>query len=112
MTLHPVRMMQRLLLGCASGALLTAPALAQQAEAQQAGETTLQRLEESVREQAARIEEQSRELERQRQELADQQATLKEQLAEIARLKGEAAAPVETEKLPRDSFAALRAGQA
>jgi hypothetical protein len=101
-------MTQLLLLGCASGSLLAAPA-----SAQQSGEITLQRLEESVREQVARIEEQSRELERQRQELTDQQAVLKEQLAEIARLKGESAsAPQDVTRLPEDSFAALRAGQA
>jgi hypothetical protein len=131
MTLHSFRMMQRLLLGCASGSVLTglaAPAVAQQLEtpprAQEVGNAALQRLENSVREQTARIEEQSRELERQRQELADQQAALKEQLAVIARLKGdapEAAAqpartqpwpPLDVARLPEDSFAGLRAGQA
>jgi hypothetical protein len=125
MTLLSVRMVQRLLLGCASGSLLTGlPAIAQQAEAPPAHETDdarLQRLEESVREQSARIEEQSRELDRQRQELMEQQATLKEQLSEIARLKSETmVAPVAVAEpssaldvagLPEDSVAVLRAGQ-
>jgi hypothetical protein len=117
-------MVQRLLLGCASGSLLTGlPALAQQAEtsrtAQESGDAKLQRLEDSVREQAARIDEQSRELDRQRKELMDQQAALKEQLAEIARLRGDPAAQAtpppsplqDVARLPEDSFAALRAGQ-
>lgn len=111
-------MVQRLLLGCASGALLTGlPAVAQRAETpvQESGEAKLQRLEDSVREQADRIEEQSRELDRQRQELADQQAALKEQLAEIARLRGETAStaePSQEARLPEASYAVLRAGQA
>lgn len=121
MTLHSVRMVQRLLLGCASGSLLAMPAMAQQVEtpppAQESGDAALQRLEESVRDQAARIEEQSRELERQRQELTDQQAVLKEQLGEIARLKGEATGvpllhpPLDVARLPENSFSTLRAGQ-
>jgi hypothetical protein len=126
MKLHSVGMVRRLLLGCASGSILMAlPAMAQEATppVQESGNATLQRLEEAVREQAARIEEQSRELERQRQELTEQQGALKEQLAEIARLKGDAPAtapqstplalspPLEVARLPEDSFAALRAGQ-
>ena len=132
MALHSVRMVQRMLLGCASGSLLAAlaaPAVAQQIEtpapARESAET-LEGLEESVREQATRIEEQFRELERQRQELADQQAVLKEQLDAIARLKEEAVAvgttpqtgvppvqpPLDVARLPDASSATLRAGQA
>jgi outer membrane murein-binding lipoprotein Lpp len=73
MTLPSVRMVQRLLLGCAAASLLMAPAVAQES-----GEAKLQRLEDSVREQAARIDQQSRELDRQRQELPEQPAELRQ----------------------------------
>jgi hypothetical protein len=118
MALHSLRMAP--LLGCAASSLLTAlaaPAAAQESPpAPSGGDAMLQRLEESVRDQAARLDEQSRELERQRQKLAEQQAVLKQQLAQIARLKGdtspEAAAPISADPLPEESFGVLRAGQA
>lgn len=94
MRTHAVRLLQRLLLGCASGSILAwaAPALAQQAvtapPVEDANVATLDRLEQSIHEQAARIEAQQKELERQTLALAEQRAELSRQIADIQALRG------------------------
>lgn len=91
MRTHAVRLLQRLLLGCASGSLLAlaAPALAQQAPPAEAAEAaTLDRLERSIREQAARIDAQQKEIDRQTLALAEQRAELSRQIADIQTLRG------------------------
>lgn len=89
-------MLHRLLLGCASGALLAwaaAPVSAQEAikttPPAEFDTTALDRLEQSIILQAERIEAQAAELERQRIALDEQRAELSRQLAEIAILRGD-----------------------
>lgn len=89
------QLVQQLLLGCASSAMLAwaiAPASAQETihttPAEDVDAATLERLEQSIILQSARIEAQERELERQRLELVAQQVELKRQLTEIALLRG------------------------
>lgn len=102
-----VRLLQRVLLGCVSGAILAwaaAPATAQDspqtAPTDDADTATLARLEQSVLQQAERIAAQQRELERQTVLLSEQQEELKRQLAEIAVLKGEATMAVNMAAAP------------
>ncbi|RYG35941.1 MAG: transporter [Burkholderiales bacterium] len=93
MRTYVVRLLHRLLLGCASGSILAwaAPALAQQAAkapVEDANAATLDRLEQSVHDQAARIEAQQKELQRQTLALAEQRAELSRQIADIQVLRG------------------------
>lgn len=128
MRTHAVRLLQRVLLGCASGTILAwaSPALAQQAPAQDADIAKLDRLEQSILQQAERLEAQQQELERQNLALAEQRAELTRQIADIKALRGTqlAAAPANNDTvrlsssdllqlaealIERDTFATLRA---
>ncbi len=91
MKTRAVRLLQRLLLGCTSGAILAvaAPAFAQQTSpAEDAKSATLDRLEQSIREQAERIDAQQKEIDRQTLALAEQRALLSRQIADIQALRG------------------------
>lgn len=96
MRTHAVRLLQRLLLGCASGSLLawaTSPAIAQQGVSAppiaKADAATLDRLEQSILQQSSRIEAQQVELDRQAAALAEQRAELTRQIADIKALRGQ-----------------------
>lgn len=90
MRTHAVGLLQRLLLSCASGAIIafSAPAFAQQSSESDYGKAaTLDRLEQSIREQAARIDAQQKEIDRQNRVLAEQRAELSRQIADIQALR-------------------------
>jgi hypothetical protein len=114
MRIHAIRLLQRLLLSCASGSILAlaAPAFAQQTPpAEDANAATLAKLEQSMREQAARMDAQQKEIDRQTLALAEQRAELSRQIADIRALRG-GESGVQTAAASASSAAPARAGAA